>query len=226
MGGGKQPGCLMGARDPRNPDIFMWAAFASNPADPGSSDDLTRRGGEVGQAAKDDALATFSNAGAFVQAVLGATPPEKLTRVGMVDRKNLELPFVSPSKRVALLGDAAHPQTPFLGQGVNMALCDAVVAALRLAHQPVEAALAGYACEIRRMQAKKTVIDARTWADLSCSRNAIKCWVFRMLSKYLPPKLILGDILRSDQSNVDFLDRTLKELGVGLPETSEEKTRP
>jgi len=46
--------------------------------------------------------------------------------------------------RVALLGDAAHPSTPFLAQGAAMALEDAVVLARALRGRTPEAGLAAY----------------------------------------------------------------------------------
>lgn len=46
--------------------------------------------------------------------------------------------------RVTLLGDAAHPMSPAVGQGVSLAVEDAVVLADRLRHDEVPAALAQY----------------------------------------------------------------------------------
>jgi 2-polyprenyl-6-methoxyphenol hydroxylase-like FAD-dependent oxidoreductase len=51
-------------------------------------------------------------------------------------------------RRVTLLGDAAHPTTPFLGQGACMALEDAVVLARCIARRGVSpSALRQYKCE-------------------------------------------------------------------------------
>lgn len=52
--------------------------------------------------------------------------------------------------RAALLGDAAHAMSPQLGQGVNMALVDALALAARLRDAATtEAAFAAYAHERR-----------------------------------------------------------------------------
>ncbi|MGH1488128.1 MAG: FAD-dependent monooxygenase [Acidimicrobiales bacterium] len=55
-----------------------------------------------------------------------AVPDDDLFKWGLYDREPLE---TWTSGRVAMLGDAAHPMTPFLGQGASMAIEDAVVLA-------------------------------------------------------------------------------------------------
>jgi salicylate hydroxylase len=56
--------------------------------------------------------------------------------------------------RVCLMGDAAHPTLPFLAQGANMALEDAVVIARCLDMDPVPQALARYeGARLRRTSA-------------------------------------------------------------------------
>jgi 2-polyprenyl-6-methoxyphenol hydroxylase-like FAD-dependent oxidoreductase len=63
--------------------------------------------------------------------------------------------------RVTLLGDAAHPMTPNLGQGAAQALEDAVVVANRLRDaDDVEAALRAY--EARRIPRTEVIVN-RSW---------------------------------------------------------------
>jgi salicylate hydroxylase len=71
-----------------------------------------------------------------------ATPPEQCFKWGIFDRD--PLPSWTTG-RVTLLGDAAHPTTPFLGQGAAMALEDGLVLARALlAAGSVTEALARY----------------------------------------------------------------------------------
>ncbi len=75
--------------------------------------------------------------------LIRAVPDDALFKWGLYDRAPLE---VWASGRVAILGDAAHPMTPFLGQGASMAVEDAVVLARSLeASSTVGEALGIYA---------------------------------------------------------------------------------
>jgi 2-polyprenyl-6-methoxyphenol hydroxylase-like FAD-dependent oxidoreductase len=64
--------------------------------------------------------------------------------------------------RVALLGDAAHPTTPNLGQGANMAIDDAIALARALRDEPsLPAALARY--EHERVDRTRLIVK-RSWS--------------------------------------------------------------
>jgi salicylate hydroxylase len=69
-------------------------------------------------------------------------------------------------RRVALLGDAAHPMLPFMGMGAAFAMEDAVVLARCLeAEDNVPAALATYQ-ETRRDRCGQAVLDSRTQGEI------------------------------------------------------------
>jgi 2-polyprenyl-6-methoxyphenol hydroxylase-like FAD-dependent oxidoreductase len=90
---------------------------------------------------------------------IAATEDGGILQNDLVDRK--------PARRyargrVVLVGDAAHPTTPNLGQGANMAVDDAIVLARALRdEESVPAALARY--ERERMDRTRLIVK-RSWA--------------------------------------------------------------
>jgi 2-polyprenyl-6-methoxyphenol hydroxylase-like FAD-dependent oxidoreductase len=106
--------------------------------------------------------AAFAHFHSDVQAVLAAAP--EVHKWGIYERE----PLPTWSKgRVALLGDACHPMTPYMASGAAMALEDAVVLARCLADEDfesIEAALRTYeAIRKPRASAVQKGSSANTW---------------------------------------------------------------
>jgi salicylate hydroxylase len=102
--------------------------------------------------------ALFADWHAGVVETLAAVPDGALYCWGLFDREPLD---TYARGTVALLGDAAHPMLPFLGQGAALALEDAVVLA-RLLTRPsdVPAALVRYDA-LRRPRGSAAVLESR-----------------------------------------------------------------
>jgi 2-polyprenyl-6-methoxyphenol hydroxylase-like FAD-dependent oxidoreductase len=97
-----------------------WFAVAD--AEPGGSDSARPL---------DDLRATFGGWPAPIETVLAATLDAAVIRTDTHDRDPISSWI---DGRVALLGDAAHPMTPNLGQGAGQAVEDAVALARALDH--------------------------------------------------------------------------------------------
>ena len=134
---------------------------------------------------------------------LDATPAETLVRTDICDRPQLSRWGLD---RVSLLGDAAHPTTPNLGQGACMAIEDAVVLAQCLSHQrdPV-AALRTYESR-RRARTANIVSASRRMGWIGQWQNPLACALRNTALRLTPQRLAQsrGDVgFRAAVRNLD-----------------------
>jgi 2-polyprenyl-6-methoxyphenol hydroxylase-like FAD-dependent oxidoreductase len=121
-----------------------------------------------------------------IPAVVAATPPDTLTRLPIHDRTPLK---EWGRGRVTMLGDAAHPMTPNLGQGAAQALEDAValVDALSEIAEPV-AALRSY--ERSRIPRTTMIVNrSRQLGRFAHLRKPVACRIRDALMKATPDRV-------------------------------------
>ncbi|HYP30173.1 MAG TPA: FAD-dependent monooxygenase [Blastocatellia bacterium] len=97
---------------------------------------------------------------------------------------------------VTLLGDAAHPTTPGLGQGACQAIEDGVVLANCLVEKgDVASALKAY--EARRIPRTSAITtQSRRMGEMGKWRNPFACWLRNMLIRSIPENLMLQQLSR------------------------------
>jgi 2-polyprenyl-6-methoxyphenol hydroxylase-like FAD-dependent oxidoreductase len=159
-----------------------WFAVANAPAGERDGD------GDVRAALR----ARFAPLGAPAAALVGATPAARIVRTDIHDRA----PVASWSRgRFVLLGDAAHPTTPNLGQGGGMAIEDAVVLAHQLARRPWAEAFAAYE-RARVRRTSRIVVASWRLGRLAQASGPLAAWL-RDLSMRATPAFLVRRQLRA-----------------------------
>jgi 2-polyprenyl-6-methoxyphenol hydroxylase-like FAD-dependent oxidoreductase len=133
-------------------------------------------------------LALFGDWHAPIKAVIEATEEQAILHNDIYDRK----PVQHWSRgRVTLLGDAAHPMTPNLGQGACQALEDAVVLAQCLKqYSSIVTALQSY--QKRRISRTNSIVR-QSWliGQIGQLENPAICSLRDMMMKCLPTSIQL-----------------------------------
>ena len=152
----------------------------------------TRNAPEGGQngdwVSKGEVMAQFHDWFTPIPEVIDATEESAILRADIFDRKPVKR---WGQQKITLLGDAAHPATPDLGQGASQAIEDAVVLAWILSEPgDVQRSLRLY--ESQRMpRTAATVNAARRLGAVAQWENGMARWVRDMVLKITPTSLIL-----------------------------------
>lgn len=176
-------GVLFGPEPPRYAGYTCWRGIAPRPAgvEPGYVGEWWGRGQRLGiTTIPGDRVYWFATKNAApngqapdeltllgelfrgwaepAEVIFATTPADRVFRNDIIDRPPVP---VWSKGRVGLIGDAAHPTTPNLGQGGCMAIEDAVVLARHLATTPDPArGLEGFVAERR---ARTAAVTRESW---------------------------------------------------------------
>lgn len=143
-------------------------------------------GGRSPDGEKAELLRTFGGWHAPVEALIQASDERAILRNDIFDRPPLGW---WGKGRVTLLGDAAHPMTPNLGQGACQALEDAVVLARSLGDEPdVASALRLY--EARRIPRTSAIVrQSRQVGAVGQWQAPLAVWARSQLVRYVIPRM-------------------------------------
>ncbi len=158
-------------------------------------------GEEEAAGRKGELLARFGGWHEPIPAVINATGESDIHYDGVYYREPVKR---WGEGRVTLLGDAAHPMTPDLGQGACQAIEDAVALAACLAKEgPVETALKLY--EARRADRTAYVVrQSRRLGRLGQLENPLACALRDAVLKALPRRLLKSRQLKDLEPIVGY----------------------
>jgi 2-polyprenyl-6-methoxyphenol hydroxylase-like FAD-dependent oxidoreductase len=158
-------------------DQIYWFAVANAPR--GGRDEDVKR----------ELLARFGGWHSPIATVIERTPAAAILRTDISDRRPITRWH---DQRVVLLGDAAHPMTPNLGQGAGQAIEDAAVLDRCLATiDGIDAAIRRYET-LRVARANSIVRGSRNLGALAQLQNPIAVWLRNTALRLTPASVGLN----------------------------------
>ena len=169
------PKTILGAHPIGGGRTYWYAGYTTKPG--GSDPDMKQR-----------VLELFGDWAHPVPAMLGATDPAHMARSDIYDLPRRES---WGEGRVTLLGDAAHPMVPALGQGACQAIEDGVILGRILgASEDDPAALKAY--ESKRIERTAPIVKrARMQGGLMQGNNPLMSVVRANFFRFAPTKQVL-----------------------------------
>lgn len=144
---------------PYSPTTIMWQLSFPLPENEAKA---FHRAGAL--ALKEEALRRCPSWHAPIPEILMETPLSEITGYPAYDRELLRSEQLPAASRVTLMGDAAHPMSPFKGQGANQALLDALSLARTLyandGSAKVQPSLRAFEAEMLSRTAPKVIASA------------------------------------------------------------------
>jgi 2-polyprenyl-6-methoxyphenol hydroxylase-like FAD-dependent oxidoreductase len=155
----------------------------------------------AGQGRKEELLARFGGWHEPISSVIEATEASEIHYDGVYYRKPIKR---WGERRVTLLGDAAHPMTPDLGQGACQTIEDAVVLAGSLGEEgDATAALQLYE-DRRRGRTASVVRQSRRLGRIGQLENPLLCRLRDTMLATIPKRVQLSAQLRQMEPLVGY----------------------
>lgn len=150
------------------------------------------------QSAKEKAMTKLLSWNREMAEIVRLSSIDMISEVGIYDRPPAK---TWHSKRTVMIGDAAHPMTPFLGAGANTAIADAfILGHLIDVSDSMEDIFTSFE-KRRKKSLEGTVKTARTVCDYSLSKSKWKNWIMLSGMGLLPNFLLKKMILNADKVN-------------------------
>lgn len=147
--------------------------------------------GAQGRTTKKDALERFQNWTTPVPQLINATPEEALLTHDLYDRKPT---YNWGHGAITLLGDAAHPMVPYMGQGGCQALEDSIALGASMKEPPhIAAGLRKYE-NLRKQRTANFVIQSRRSMNASMTRNPLFISIRDFIFGKIPSKVLLQNL--------------------------------